>query len=83
MERNRVHAMCTAAGPFNTFKPHPFFDIRSPASYTFTDASREPKTTTEAGVGTNKLRTYRLGMKAVIVLAIWRAQVTMSQQDWR
>ena len=75
---NRVHAMCTAAGPLNAFKCHPFFDIRSPTSYTFTDASRAPNATTEAG---GEPRTYNSGMDEVIVLAMWRAQVTMSRQD--
>lgn len=78
--RRTVHAICTAAGPFSAFKCHPRLDIRSPTSYTFTDASREPNATTEAG---GDPRTYSSGIDAAMVLAMRRAQATMSRQDWR
>ena len=37
--------------------------LRSSTSYTFTDTSREPKTTTEAGAGANEPRMYSLGRR--------------------
>ena len=56
---NRVHAMCTAVGPLNAFKCHPFFDIRSPTSYTRADTSQEPKGTT--GAGGERIEDVQLG----------------------
>ena len=72
--------MCTTAGPLNTFKCHPFFNIQSPMSSTFLDVLQALNVTTKVG---GELSVYNLGIDMVIVLVMWHTQVTMSWQDCR
>ena len=75
-----MHAICTAAGPLSALRCQPLLDIASPTSWIFNSGDLDANATTEAG---GEPSTYNSGMEFVMVLAIVRAQETISRQDLR